>query len=416
MKHQRLTGLFSLLLFVVLVAGSAGTAMAGGTTAGTNILNRATVNYNIGTVSQPLIESSPTGNSTPGATNGTDTDFLVDNLVDLSVSTLDGAPVTVIPGSNFAAGQYNILKFRVQNDGNKVQDFGLDVVTVASTTGAKFNGDDDNADMDATIRIFVNSVVNEAASTYALATDTATYIDELAPDSFFDVFVIIDAPAGLTDGDIASYHLVATTKNGGLAATEGAVTVETGDNTVLWAEDTEQIIFGDGNFNGITDPNTGSVNPIADAANDGKNSDQDDYIAGSANMSVAKTVTVFWDPILGFTNPKAIPGAILIYTITVTNAGSSNAVNVDITDSLDTEITAGTLNFVTRYDEDNTGLFTCAVGQGMYVNGSCHTNLSDSPVDESEFVAGTNIVTVNDLTVNSGGGTAVVKFQVEITP
>ncbi len=41
------------------------------TAAGTSIANRASVNYSVGGLPQALIESSPTGNVTPGAGAGT---------------------------------------------------------------------------------------------------------------------------------------------------------------------------------------------------------------------------------------------------------------------------------------------------------------------------------------------------------
>jgi hypothetical protein len=48
-------------------------AFAAGTAAGTDINNRATVNYQVGSVAQTPVESSPLGNSTPGTGNGSNT-------------------------------------------------------------------------------------------------------------------------------------------------------------------------------------------------------------------------------------------------------------------------------------------------------------------------------------------------------
>ncbi len=75
-------------------------ALAVGTASGTNILNRATVNYDVGAVTQEPIESAPgAGNSTSGINNGDDTDFEVDNLVDLTVAEVGATHTVVIPGS-----------------------------------------------------------------------------------------------------------------------------------------------------------------------------------------------------------------------------------------------------------------------------------------------------------------------------
>ena len=68
-------------------------ASAIGTASGTSVDNRATVQYAVGASTQPVIESSPGGNTTPGAGNGQDTSFLVDNRVDLTVAELGGNPL-----------------------------------------------------------------------------------------------------------------------------------------------------------------------------------------------------------------------------------------------------------------------------------------------------------------------------------
>ena len=72
------------------------------------------------------------------------------------------------------------------------------------------------------------------------------------------------------------------------------------------------------------------------------------FSGGMALPTVLKTVVVESDPINGTTNPKAIPGATLLYTITVTNNGdgSSDEDTIRISDTLDANTTffAGDLN------------------------------------------------------------------------
>ncbi|MBL4797182.1 MAG: DUF11 domain-containing protein [Oleispira sp.] len=54
----------------------------------------------------------------------------------------------------------------------------------------------------------------------------------------------------------------------------------------------------------------------------------------SAKLKIEKSVIIFWDPINKLDNPKAIPGAIVEYTLTVTNSGTEIASDVIITDTL----------------------------------------------------------------------------------
>ena len=66
------------------VLGSFGmmqSAFAIGTDAGVSINNRATVSYSVGSVAQTPIESSPTGNATPGVATARTRRFVVDNKI-----------------------------------------------------------------------------------------------------------------------------------------------------------------------------------------------------------------------------------------------------------------------------------------------------------------------------------------------
>jgi hypothetical protein len=66
--------------------------------------------------------------------------------------------------------------------------------------------------------------------------------------------------------------------------------------------------------------------------------------AANATLTLVKTSTVLSDGSNGTTNPKAIPGAIVVYTILVTNTGSSavDTGTVLLIDSLPAEMMVGT--------------------------------------------------------------------------
>ena len=113
-------GLRATFASLLLVGGVWNTAQAQLTPAGDTIANRATVNYSVGTVPQTEIESSPTGNTVPGETFGADTTFLVDQVVDLTVSELSGAETPTFPGAPSA-----VTSFTVTNDGNWPQGYAL---------------------------------------------------------------------------------------------------------------------------------------------------------------------------------------------------------------------------------------------------------------------------------------------------
>ena len=95
--------------------------------------------------------------------------------------------------------------------------------------------------------------------------------------------------------------------------------------------------------------------------------------------------------------------------MTITNPGTSNATNVSIADALG----ALPVTFRTQFDD---GGPSCIAGQGIAVDPGtgtfgCRTN-TNGDVDNADFTAGT--VNVTNLTVNSLGGVARIKYQVTV--
>ncbi len=298
----------TLLLMTVFGMVYASSALAVGTASGTDILNRATVNYQVGAVDQTLIESAPgAGNSTPGVTNGTDTVFEVDNLVDLTVTEVLGTHTIVAPGSLL-----RVTEFTVTNDGNTTQDYAL---TPTDLVGGTVFGNLDTINTDL-IEVFVDDNTN---GVYDDGVDVSTFIDELVADATETVFIVVTIPALAVDGDAANVELTATTHDGGSAgAPIGALTVETAAPDDPAAVD---IVFGD-------------------TGNDGLETDQSSYLVVTATLTIVKDSAVISDPINGTgANRLSIPGAIMEYTITITNSGTSDATSVSITDVIDLNLT-----------------------------------------------------------------------------
>lgn len=369
----------ALAAFVLLAAQS---AQAVGTASGTSIENRATVSYAVGATTQPVIESSPSGNSISGAGNGEDTVFVVDNMIDLTVTETSGG-YTISP----SGGLSEVLTYTLANTGNTVQDFSL---SAADNATDPFGGTDN---FDATpVAIFVDANNN---GVYDAGTDVATYVDELAADADLEVFVLRDMGVR-SNGDVSAVTLTAQVAQGGVAGTPGA-NILTDDSGTADDPATVQIAFADA---------AGDT----DAANDGRHSDSDAYRIGAANITVRKTSQVLSDPI-GGANPKAIPGAVVEYTVTVENAAgaSAAATNVQVSDSLNAEITAGTVVF----DANGYGAATGMRVTAPNINGGAPLALTNSngDADGGEFTG--NAVTVSGITLQAGES-ATVTFRVVI--
>jgi uncharacterized repeat protein (TIGR01451 family) len=287
------TNLFVFLLVGAMAFGLTTIAQAQNTASGTPISNTATLDYSVAGTPQAQVSSNT-------AT------FVVDNKVDLTVTTGDLAIVSVVPGT-FA----QVLTYSVTNNGNTVQDYSL--LALDSATGAF--GETETFDA-AGAAVFVDTDGN---NTYTVA-DIDTYIDELASGASINVFVVADIPLAQTHDDVASYDLVAQTAVGGSAASQGADILNddagTADDPTL-----VQIVFADG---------AGT----ADAVTDGRHSSKNGYKVVSAELVAVKTTNVISDPFNGGVNPKAIPGATVGYQVLVTNNGTVAADNVEVIDSI----------------------------------------------------------------------------------
>lgn len=375
--------LIALTATALLGVGSAGSALAAGTASGTTISNQASVDYKVATISQPTINSN-------------NYQFVVDTKIDITVSTDDVSAILVTPGSND-----NVMTFTVTNTGNASQDFLVSAAALAGGTGA-FGGTD-NIDGD-TVEVYVETA---GGAGYQAVSDTSTHINALAADASIKVYIVTDFNTGYSDADIASYYLVAEARIDDAAGTLGGALTETaGADT----EGSVDIVFADGDGDG------GLGN---DASRDAKHSSQDDYEIAAAVLTFTKSSTVISDPFNNTTNPKRIPGAVVEYVLTISNAaGASTATNINISDSLNTEIaTNGTIAFNTQYD--------ATAGQGIVVAHPDHgggadteyTNADDGAenggVGADWNVTGVNTVTVTGITLDASES-ATVKFRVTV--
>jgi uncharacterized repeat protein (TIGR01451 family) len=348
-RHLKRAGLTLIALSSI---GALQTASAAGTVAGTTISNQATVSYEVGGVAQTPV-NSPT------------VQFLVDNRIDLTVAEVSTTTTQTSPGLT-----NQITAFTVTNTGNAPQGFVLSAANMASGTASPFApGTPDNQDV-ANVRVFVDSGATGTPNVYD-ATDTAVNIATLAPDAVVRVFVLADVPVAATNGQFANVQLtaVAATNN---TTTPVAESAGADDPNVV------QIVFGDDPLN-------------ADATE----SAVDQYEIRSAALAVTKTASVISDPFNGTTaDRKAIPGAVVEYTITVTNSSTTTAATAV---NLEDQIPANTV-----FVPGSLTLNTAALSDG-----------ADADAGRYE-AAPTPRILVNAGAVAANNGQAVVTFRVTI--
>lgn len=342
----------------VLLATAAGLALniaapvaahAASTLAGSSINNTATVNYNVGASAQPPVTSNTAS-------------FVVDRKVNLTVTEVGGVATTISYGD-----VAQVTTFQVTNLTNATQDFRL-YASEQLTLGITTFGLTDNMDM-RNVHVYVDSNNN---GTYEPASDTATYIDELAPDLSRTVFIVADAPASGAANGTAGVGLTAVAATGLTPGTLGGDLLST---LGLDSPTTVDIVFADGN------------GPL-DIRYDGAQSALDSYVVASTTVTFAKTASVLWDPVNLFVLPKAIPGATIEYCLKVGNSGASNATGVNITDT----VPAGTTFVPGSLHVGGTTLLGACVADGTLeddnATGSDETDLNSGSFDGTDVRAG----------------------------
>jgi len=355
MKHLFKPRVSGLLLTLLLLTGGIQTALALGTPSSTVISNQATVNYQVGGVGQaPILSDDAAG---PGATT-----FVVDNIVNLTVSDQSGGTVTVNQGS-----LDRVITFSVTNTGNTLQGYQLSVVNGATAIPMGAVEIWLDTDLDGFYNALNDTLYVGGTNAGDLDPNTATPL----VDSVMTVFIVADTPLAAVDATVDNYNLLATTLDA------GTTTVTTadgdGDDPTL-----VEVVFADGQ---------GTVDA---AAPDGQHSAVGSYTVGSASLTVTKSAVALDT----FGTDYAIPGATVTYTIDVLNSGTADADSIVITDDVSAIV----------------GTDVTWVIDSITLGGLPQTDAADG--DFSTFAAG--LITVNVGTLAAGGGTTTITFQVTI--
>nr|WHW29347.1 DUF11 domain-containing protein [uncultured bacterium] len=325
-----------------------------GTDAGTSITNNVSVAFNVGGTSQTAETDSDT--------------FVVDREVNLVITKSDAVNTIVAPGATQQAVTYTVS--------NQTNDT-IDVLLTAEQLG----GDDFNVTGAITFYLDDGNGVFDGADTLI------TSVNDLAEDVTVVVHAVANIPAGVVTGDVADIVLIGQAAD---SVTGVAFVDNSGD-----ADDAAvvQNVFADGAGTGT-----------GDVAGDGYHSDTDTYEVAGADISVFKSSRVVSDP-LGSANPKAIPGAVVEYCISVANGpGSASATGVTITDTLPADVGGNGITFVTgSILVDATAVITAGPPQTQTCSGGvAGGSFADPTVSGtlSDIAAGTNRAMIFRVTVD----------------
>ena len=299
-------GLFARLGFGVSVILLGQYALAVGADPGTAVDNTATISYSVNSQPQTDVDS-------------TTASFVVDRRVDFTVTRMG----TALTPTNLGDTD-GFLDFYVTNLSNGDLDFNLLFSQLVPADGPIYGAgtEDTGVDMN-NVRIRVSAAPDPAGAPGTgadpLLTDPS-YIDNLPEDRSIRVRIYADTPGALAAAAIAGLSLdVSAADPTGSAGAPGANLTE----SASWNAATVDNVFAD-NGNGALDN--------FETANDG-------FDIQAAQLTITKSAAVISDPINGATDPRAIPGAIIEYTITIDNSGgTAAATDISIADELDTDV------------------------------------------------------------------------------
>lgn len=350
----------SLALLLLSSAAALQSAYAEGTAAGTSISNTASVNYSVGGVAQTPI-------------NSTTATFVVDRRIFLAVTAVSPSPTELaatIPGATAV-----VRTFRITNTSNRPIGFRFVPTNAAADAFDLTN-----------LIVRVDSAAGQPIAsftpgTYDSSTDTATTVATLAADLSTTVFVLGDIPASATNTQQATINLQ-------------AISIEpTSLNVGAVGSDIAQTAGAD----------TAGIDTVfGDAGRDGTETTTNVYTVSSASLGVTKTATVISDPFNNTTNPKAIPGAVVEYAITIANTGAVPAQDVGVSDALDASTTIAT------------GAYSGSDIQIAVSGGSTTTCTAAADGDGCSVSSGTLTIAGASRPSIPAGQTATVRFRVTI--
>lgn len=300
---------------------------AGGVTAGTLIENTAVASYDDG--------------AGPRTINSNTVTVRVDELLDLTLISLDPGPLAARPGDA-------VLTFELTHQGNGPEAFRL--TALASVAGNDFDVTVNALAIDSN-----GNGIYDAGIDAVLPSPQTTSV--LAPDSVLTIFALVTVPDGVSDTQRSSIDLTAQ-----------AVTGNGAPGTV----------FADQGVDG-GDAIVGTTGALATA--------RGQLLVGVTAVELVKSVSLR-DP---FGGTSAVPGTIATFTIAARVTGSGTVNDLNVTDAIPagTAYAPGTLALdsasLTDADDGDAGMASdsagISVGLGTITAPSTHTITFDVVVE-----------------------------------
>ena len=341
MQYLRMIGA---ICCAYIALGVAPPAYAEGTNCGDVVTNAVTMSYTVNSVTQ---------------TANTSVDFTVDRKLVLAVGTPNADWVAALPGQTQAGGNASSIQFTITNSSNSSVDVVIGVIDQGLQQVDGFTAIGATPITPAGLTIWEDTngdgVLDGGENTLGTAVGEYALTGTFAEDESRTISISIDVAAAAAADLYHAFTLVAAAANAGVVignddsgniSPSGTATNNAND------KDAVEVVFAD-EFTGSVLGDDEGYDFLAGAPG-GTGTNDADYDGQASNASgfrtrvalgIAKFVEVLWDPVTGNrydgagvpvvgANPKAIPGAILLYVIGVSADSGLDATAVNIDDDV----------------------------------------------------------------------------------
>ncbi len=304
------------------------------TKAGIEIVNTAALNYKVNGIAQTQVEAEKK--------------LQVDVKIDFNLNRADITAPNASTEIDVGGSKYYVMgKFELANTTNAPTTFTLVTANGDGTETLGFTGTDytsltDTKDpVSSTFKLY-SSAAGATAPATELTGNISLNEDGNASNTTALVWILIPtSEIKGVDKDVFAVQLTATASKVTVVGETNPVTVV--NDVANTDTDAVQFVFADDAQAGDDESAIGNAiesawDALLLAFPNFEITDPTDPTNPTKNGFI-KTSVVLWDPINETNNPKAIPGATVKYSITLTNLGAINANDVAISDAIPTNTT-----------------------------------------------------------------------------
>ena len=135
-----------------------------------------------------------------------------------------------------------------------------------------------------------------------------------------------------------------------------------------------------------------------------------EFVVAASDIDLVKSVAILSDPVNGTTNPKAIPGAVVEYTLTIYNLGAVAASGITLTDTVPSVFNVADEAYTELFYDDTS---TAIDSNDITVSGNAIT-ISNISVAADTDTSDSTVDADGNIEYKTTDGKTIIKFTVKL--